>query len=54
MTGFRSLGDHERVEFQAEPSDKGMEATAVRGPQGVGIQGSHRRPGARQKVKTVR
>jgi len=54
MTGFRSLGDEECVEFQTDSSEKGLEATAVRGMGGVDIQGSHRRPGARTKTKTVR
>jgi len=27
MTGFRSLGDEETVEFECKPSDKGLEAT---------------------------
>ena len=54
MTGFRSLGDNEVVEFRAVSSGKGFEATEVKGCKGGEIQGSHRRPGAKQKMKRVR
>ena len=52
--GFRSLGEDEEVEFKAEMSDKGLEATEVRGVGGGDCAGSHRRPGAKKKVKKVR
>ena len=54
MGGFRSLGDSEQVEFKAVKSDKGMEAVEVRGKAGGDCQGSHRRPGAKKKLKKVR
>ena len=54
MTGFRSLGDEEVVEYKAVNSDKGHEATAVRAVGGGDCQGSHRRPGAKKKTKKVR
>lgn len=54
MSGFRSLGDHETVEFKASNTDKGVEALEVRSPSGGDCKGSHRRPGARQKYKKVR
>ena len=54
MGGFRSLGDSEQVEFKAVKSDKGMEAIEVRGVAGGDCQGSHRRPGAKKKLKKVR
>jgi len=54
MTGFRSLGDEEVVEYKALNSDKGHEATAVRAVGGGDCQGSHRRPGAKKKTKKVR
>ena len=54
MGGFRSLGDDEEVNFKAVESDKGMEATEVRGVAGGDCQGSHRRPGAKKKLKKVR
>ena len=54
MTGFRSLGDEEVVEYKAVNSDKGHEATAVRAVGGGDCQGSDRRPGAKKKTKKVR
>ena len=54
MSGFRSLGDDEVVEYKAVNSDKGHEATAVRAVGGGDCQGSHRRPGAKKKTKKVR
>ncbi|XP_059084340.1 protein lin-28 homolog isoform X2 [Tigriopus californicus] len=54
MTGFRSLGDEEEIEYQATQSDKGLEATAVRAKGGGDCQGSHRRPGAKKKLRKVR
>lgn len=54
MSGFRSLGDNESVEFKASRTEKGLEATEVRSPKGGDCKGSHRRPGARQKYKKVR
>ncbi|KAJ8918395.1 hypothetical protein NQ315_008091 [Exocentrus adspersus] len=44
MTGFRSLGDDEEVEFECQVSEKGLEATKVTGPQSSDCRGSHRRP----------
>ena len=57
--GFRSLGDDEEVEFKAEQSSKGLEATEVRAVGGGEVEGSHRRPGGRaaqnrRKLKKVR
>jgi len=54
MSGFRSLGDDERVEFEATDSGKGVEATVVQCVGGGECSGSHRRPGARKKLKKVR
>ena len=54
MGGFRSLADEEEVQFKAVTSDKGFEATEVRGPEGIECRGSHRRPGAKKKLKKVR
>ena len=42
--GFRSLGDDEEIEFTAEESTKGLEATCVRSVGGGDVKGSHRRP----------
>ncbi|XP_049822126.1 protein lin-28 homolog isoform X2 [Aethina tumida] len=49
MTGFRSLGDEEEVEFECQISDKGLEATRVTGPQSIDCRGSHRRPSAKKR-----
>ena len=54
MCGFRSLADDEEVEFKAVKSDKGYEAVEVRGTSGTDCKGSHRRPGAKKKLKKVR
>ena len=54
MGGFRSLADEEEVEFIASQSDKGLEATEVRGLAGGECKGSNRRPGAKKKHKKVR
>ncbi|KAG8233358.1 hypothetical protein J437_LFUL005819, partial [Ladona fulva] len=35
MSGFRSLGDDEEVEFTCKSSEKGLEATLVTGPGGA-------------------
>ena len=54
MSGFRSLGDDEVVEYKAVKSDKGLEATVARAAGGGDCKGSHRRPGAKKKAKKVR
>ena len=54
MGGFRSLADDEEVEFKADKSNKGWEAVEVRGCEGSDCRGSHRRPGAKKKLKKVR
>ena len=54
MGGFRSLADDEEVEFKADKSNKGLEAVEVRGCKGSDCRGSHRRPGAKKKLKKVR
>ncbi|KAK3098227.1 hypothetical protein FSP39_017401 [Pinctada imbricata] len=52
--GFRSLDDGEEVEFESKPSDKGVEATFVCGPQGTECRGSSRRPLSRKKFRKIR
>lgn len=54
MSGFRSLGDDEEVEFECKVSDKGLEATMVTGPDGTDCQGSHRRPAAKKRFRKIR
>ncbi|KAK9751514.1 Zinc knuckle [Popillia japonica] len=54
MTGFRSLGDEEEVEFECQVSDKGLEATKVAGPQNTDCRGSHRRPVSKKRFRKIR
>ncbi|GLG95460.1 Protein lin-28 homolog [Gryllus bimaculatus] len=54
MSGFRSLGDEEPVEFECQLSGKGLEATAVTGPQGADCCGSHRRPASKKRYRKIR
>ncbi|UYV80883.1 LIN28B [Cordylochernes scorpioides] len=53
MAGFRSLGDEEDVEFECKVSDKGLEATAVSGPEGQDCKGSHRRPMSKKRFRKI-
>ncbi|GAB1599502.1 hypothetical protein Ahia01_000227500, partial [Argonauta hians] len=53
-SGFRSLADGERVEFEWRVSDKGIEATFVCGPDGRECRGSDRRPVSRKKFRKIR
>ena len=48
------MADDEEVEFKADKSNKGWEAVEVRGCEGSDCRGSHRRPGAKKKLKKVR
>lgn len=54
MTGFRSLGEGEEVEFECKTSDKGLEATLVTGPEGSACVGSQRRPVAKKRFRKIR
>lgn len=54
MTGFRSLGDEEEVEFTCKASDKGLEATQVTGVGGGDCHGSHRRPLSKKRFRKIR
>ncbi|XP_022655128.1 protein lin-28 homolog A-like isoform X1 [Varroa destructor] len=54
MSGFRSLGDEEEVEFECRASSKGLEATLVCGPGTNDCKGSHRRPMSKKKFRKVR
>lgn len=54
MEGFRSLAEDELVEFEAKPSERGLEATHVCGPGGVDCKGSERRPVGKRKTRKIR
>ncbi|KAK8377181.1 hypothetical protein O3P69_013669 [Scylla paramamosain] len=54
MSGFRSLGEEEPVEFECKVSDKGLEATVVTGPSGADCRGSHRRPMSKKRFRKIR
>ncbi|KAJ8964363.1 hypothetical protein NQ317_019590 [Molorchus minor] len=54
MSGFRSLGDEEEVEFECQVSDKGLEATKVTGPGGTDCKGSHRQPTSKKRFRKIR
>ncbi|XP_046666505.1 protein lin-28 homolog [Homalodisca vitripennis] len=54
MSGFRSLGEGEEVEFECKTSDKGLEATLVTGPDGSACVGSQRRPVAKKRFRKIR
>ena len=49
-----SLAEGELVEFEATPSDKGLEATFVCGPGGTDCKGSDRRPVGKRKTRKIR
>jgi len=44
MSGFRSLGEQEEVEFECQRTSRGLEATRVSGKQGENCHGSTYRP----------
>ncbi|KAL8575342.1 hypothetical protein ACOMHN_048635 [Nucella lapillus] len=52
--GFRSLGDHEVVEFDTIRSSKGLEARSVTAIGGGDVRGSDRRPMSRRRFRKVR
>uniref|UniRef100_T1JDB5 CSD domain-containing protein n=1 Tax=Strigamia maritima TaxID=126957 RepID=T1JDB5_STRMM len=54
MSGFRSLGDDEEIEFECKSSGKGLEAILVTGPEGGDCQGSHRRPMSKKRFRKMR
>nr|CAD7568305.1 unnamed protein product [Timema californicum] len=54
MSGFRSLGDEEEVEFECKNSDKGLESTLVTGLDGADCCGSHRRPTSKKRFRKIR
>lgn len=53
MGGFRSLGENELVEFECKYSEKGLEATKVKGPEGA-LKGSTFRPRSKKRYRKIR
>ncbi|XP_071052595.1 protein lin-28 homolog [Onthophagus taurus] len=54
MSGFRSLGDQEEVEFESIVTEKGLEAVRVCGPENSDCRGSNRRPVSKKRFKKIR
>lgn len=54
MSGFRSLGENEVVEFECKRSEKGLEATKVSGPSEAECVGSTFKPKPRKRYRKVR
>ncbi|KAM8710409.1 hypothetical protein ACLKA7_017088 [Drosophila subpalustris] len=54
MSGFRSLGEQEEVEFECQRTARGLEATRVSGRQGDDCHGSTYRPRINRKTRRMR
>uniref|UniRef100_A0A1I8MEC8 Uncharacterized protein n=1 Tax=Musca domestica TaxID=7370 RepID=A0A1I8MEC8_MUSDO len=54
MSGFRSLGEQEEVEFECHLTERGLEATRVSGIQGSDCHGSTFRPRSKKRHRRVR
>lgn len=54
MAGFRSLGEDEIVDFQSKYTDKGVEATAVTGPDKKTLEGSKIRGTNKKRFRKTR
>ncbi|KAM7356816.1 protein lin-28 homolog [Cochliomyia hominivorax] len=54
MSGFRSLGEQENVEFECHLTERGLEATRVSGRQGTDCHGSTFRPRTKKRHRRVR
>lgn len=54
MTGFRSLGEDEIVDFEAKESDKGVEATLVTGPNSANLRGSSYQRNNKKRYRKTR
>ncbi|KAI8126443.1 Protein lin-28-like protein [Lucilia cuprina] len=54
MTGFRSLGEQEDVEFECHLTERGLEATRVSGSHGSDCHGSTFRPRTKKRHRRVR
>lgn len=54
MTGFRSLGENEVVDFKSKITDKGVEATLVTGPNQKNLEGSELRGYTKKRFRKTR
>lgn len=54
MTGFRSLGEDEVVDFTSKITEKGMEATLVTGPDRKNLEGSKIRVNSKKRYRKTR
>lgn len=54
MTGFRSLGENEVVDFKSKTTDKGVEATLVTGPNQKNLEGSQMRDYTKKRFRKTR
>ncbi|XP_068142272.1 protein lin-28 homolog [Drosophila tropicalis] len=54
MSGFRSLGEQEEVEFECQRTARGLEATRVSGKQGDDCHGSTYRPRINRRTRRMR
>ncbi|XP_017070711.1 protein lin-28 homolog [Drosophila eugracilis] len=54
MSGFRSLGEQEEVEFECQRTERGLEATRVSGRQGESCHGSTYRPRINRRTRRMR
>ncbi|XP_036671054.3 protein lin-28 homolog [Drosophila suzukii] len=54
MSGFRSLGEQEEVEFECQRTSRGLEATRVSGKQGENCHGSTYRPRINRRTRRMR
>lgn len=54
MTGFRSLGEDEVVDFKSMNTEKGVEATLVTGPDRKNLEGSKIRGNSKKRYRKTR
>lgn len=54
MTGFRSLAEGETVEYECKESEKGVEATFVKGPELGELKGSGFHPNSKKRFRKTR
>ncbi|XP_037939295.1 protein lin-28 homolog [Teleopsis dalmanni] len=54
MSGFRSLGEQEEVEFECKQTERGLEATRVSGRNSEDCHGSTFRPRTKKRFRRIR